>query len=128
MSPSPSAIVKNVESVENPFVGQPHTLESHVREFFTDIPVLAEIARCESHFRHFDSNCKILKGRADRRDIGLMQINEYFHGKQAGKLGFDIYTLDGNIAYAKWLYEKEGVDPWRNSQKCWTDVKKELAK
>jgi hypothetical protein len=33
----------------------PITLESHVREYFKDDPVLAEIAKCESQFKHIGS-------------------------------------------------------------------------
>ena len=31
----------------------------------------------------------------------------------------DIYTLDGNLAYAKKLYTEEGTQPWISSFPCW---------
>lgn len=98
---------------------RPQTLESYVREYYANEPMLAEIARCESNFRQFDSNGKILRGGVNPDDVGIMQINEVYHYKRAQKLGFDLRTLDGNLAYATYLYEKESYGPWSSSAKCW---------
>ncbi len=48
-----------------------------------------------------------------------MQINEKYHLKRSQTLGYDIYTLTGNLAYAKRLYEEEGTKPWKASAPCW---------
>lgn len=80
---------------------------------------MVNIAECESHFRHFGEDGGVLRGDVDRRDVGVMQINEYFHGKRAEKLGLDLETLAGNLAYARDLYEREGTTPWLASSKCW---------
>ena len=53
------------------------------------------------------------------QDIGVMQINERYHYDEAKKLGFDIYTLKGNMDFAKHLYLKEGIKPWKSSSPCW---------
>lgn len=97
---------------------QPITLESFVREYFADNPMLAEIAKCESRFRHYRGN-GVLRGDYDRNDIGVMQINERYHTERAEKNGFDIHTLEGNLGYARWLYEREGLQPWKSSRACW---------
>jgi hypothetical protein len=104
------------------------TTEAYVKNYFSDIPILAEIARCESEFRQTDKNGKVLRGIKDPRDVGVMQVNEYYHGKQAIELGYDIYTLQGNVAYARYLYEErgEGARPWMASSACWSRSK-ELA-
>lgn len=106
-------------------VEAPQTLEERVRDYFTDTPILAEVARCESQFRHFGKNGNIIRGIANAKDVGVMQINEQYHGDKAETLGLDIYSLDGNLAYASYLYKKEGTKPWRSSAKCWN---RELAK
>ncbi len=108
--------IKKEISIQNPI-----SLEDHVKEYFKEAPVLAEIAKCESTYRHFKKDGTIVRGKINPADVGLMQINEKYHVEQAKKLGFDIYTLEGNMAYAKWLYEKEGVKPWKSSSKCWDD-------
>ncbi|MDO8594938.1 MAG: hypothetical protein Q7R93_05540 [bacterium] len=101
------------------FIDQPFTLEEYVREYFKDTPVLAEIAKCESRFRHFGRNGKVLRGELTAEDLGVMQVNEFYHQDRADQLGIDLHTLDGNLAYAKWLYNKEGTVPWFASSKCW---------
>ena len=98
---------------------RPRTLEEYVREYFEDTPVLAEIAKCESRFRHLGWNGAVLRGDTAPEDLGVMQINEFYHEERANALGVDLHTLDGNLAYAKWLYSKEGTLPWFASSKCW---------
>ncbi len=93
--------------------------EDKVREYFKDTPVMAKIAYCESKFKQFDKEGNVLKGELTPEDIGVMQINEYFHGDTVNALGINIYVLDGNLEYAKWLYEKEGTAPWSASKYCW---------
>lgn len=108
-------------------VDKPITLEEHVKDFFKDDPILAEIAKCESNYRHFGRNGKIIRGIVNKADVGVMQINEMYHAAQAKTLGYDLYTLDGNMAYAEWLYKQEGVKPWKSSSKCWDDSKEAIA-
>lgn len=98
---------------------QPLTLEEYVRLYYYETPILAEIAKCESRFRHLGANGKVLRGEASREDVGVMQINEFYHEERAEKLGLNLHTLDGNLAYAKWLYDREGGVPWFASSKCW---------
>ena len=100
-------------------VEKPVTLENYVRDYFAETPVLAEIARCESNFRQVGKDGQVLRGTVDRSDVGLMQVNEYYHGQKAEDLGFDLTTVNGNLAYAKYLYDKEGTTPWNASGKCW---------
>ncbi len=95
------------------------TTEEYVRHYFSDIPVMIDVARCESHFTHYNEYGEVLKGRAVSTDRGVMQINEYYHLDTANKLGINIYSLEGNLAYARYLYETQGTRPWRPSAKCW---------
>ena len=90
---------------------KPLTLEEYVREYFKDAPIMAEIAKCESRFRQFGVSGKVLRGEVAKEDLGVMQINEFYHEDTAKALGLDLHTLDGNLAYAKWLYAREGVTP-----------------
>jgi hypothetical protein len=103
----------------NTAIENPVTLEDYVRAYFVETPILAEIARCESTFRQVDKDGKVLRGVVNKSDLGIMQVNTYYHGAKAQDLGFDLETVDGNLAYAKYLYDKEGVTPWSSSAKCW---------
>ncbi len=97
---------------------QPQTVEQYVREYYTDTPILADIAGCESHFRQFDNKGNVLKNPGSSA-IGVMQIMASVHAQTAEELGLDPTTVQGNLAYAKYLYEKEGTAPWNASKACW---------
>lgn len=118
-----------VSASSTPTVLVAATTEDIVRSTFKDTPTLIAIANCESHFRHVDKDGQILRGVANSDDIGVMQINEIYHLEKAKKLGLDIYSLDGNMKYAQYLFDKEGGAPWNASKKCWAPiVKAQLAK
>ena len=104
-------------------------VESKVRLYFKDTPIMAEIVSCESHFRQFNADGTVLRGIANNQDVGIAQVNEYYHAKRAKKLGMDIYTVEGNMEYAKLLYDEEGTDPWISSAPCWkkSDVAKAMS-
>jgi len=93
--------------------------EAIVRNYFKDVPVLIQIARCESAFRQTLSDGSILKGRVDSADTGVMQINKRYHAKNAAAMGLNLDDLYSNMAYARHLYEREGTRPWNASAPCW---------
>lgn len=97
----------------------PLTLEQYLSEYYKDEPLLVEIAKCESTLRHFDSKGRVLRGNVDSNDVGVMQINERYHLEKSAELGFDIHTVEGNLAYAKWLFGKYSHQPWSASKPCW---------
>ncbi len=94
-------------------------VESKVREYFKDIPIMIEVARCESTFTQFDKDGSVHRGVVNDADVGVMQVNEHYHLNTALKKGIDIHTLEGNLQYARDLYQKEGTVPWNSSSPCW---------
>jgi hypothetical protein len=94
--------------------------EAAVRSYFSDIPVMVQIARCESTFRHTLADGSVLKGKVDSADTGVMQINLRYHGETAEKLDLDLFDLHDNMAYARNLYERQGTRPWSASAPCWS--------
>lgn len=95
-------------------------IEAYLHEQYFDAPILIEIARCESEFRQFDKNGKIIRGRVNPDDVGVMQINEFYHAETAKKMGIDIHTVEGNVAFGKYLYGKYGSSAWSASEPCWS--------
>ncbi len=93
--------------------------EAAVRQYFSDIPVMVQVARCESHFRHTLADGTVLKGAVDGRDTGVMQINTGYHAAAAADLGLDLTDLRDNMTYARHLYETQGTNPWSASRSCW---------
>ena len=106
--------------VQSSAMPQSQSVEAYVREYFADTPVMAAVAQCESRFRQYDKNGSVLRGEAVAEDVGVMQVNETYHKKTADKLGLNLHTMEGNVSYARYLYEKEGTVPWNSSKKCWS--------
>ena len=100
----------------------PQTIDSYVRQYYSDTPILADIAWCESRMRQWDDKGKVFRGEVNHNDVGIMQINSLYHADEAKDLGLDINTLLGNLKFAKVLYEKEGTQPWASSEACWGKV------
>lgn len=80
---------------------------------------MVDIASCESHFRQLNKDGNILRGEQNPLDVGAFQINEHYHLEAAKKMGLDIETLEGNIKYARYLYDTQGTKPWNWSRACW---------
>jgi len=93
--------------------------ERIVRSYFQDIPVMVQIARCESTFRHTLLDGSVLKGAVDPADTGVMQINKRYHAKTAAAMSLDLDDIYQNMAYARHLYETQGTRPWSASAPCW---------
>lgn len=104
---SPIATTTATTSIQTPA-----EIEKRVREYFTDIPVMIEIARCESKFRQFTDAGNVLRGGNGRQMVGIFQFFESIHAAPALALGFDLNTVEGNIGYARYLHTQEGVRPW----------------
>ncbi|MEQ1500024.1 MAG: hypothetical protein ABL917_01475 [Parcubacteria group bacterium] len=110
---------KAVKQISKQEIETMMSTEQYVRQYFKDIPIMVQIARCESTFRHLDENGDIHRGRVNDADVGVMQINEFYHLNTAEKMDLDIHTIEGNVAYARDLYEREGTRPWNSSKPCW---------
>lgn len=94
-----------------------------------DNSTLLAICSCESgdgkgSVNHYEKDgVTPLKGKYTPaiygEDIGMCQINTKYHLTTSQKLGYDIYTPEGNWGYAKHLLETQGTTPWKSSAKCW---------
>lgn len=84
-------------------------------------PILERIASCESHGHQLNPSGQVLLNVNNNGtvDIGRYQINS-IHEAEATKLGYDLFTLEGNSAYAKYLYSTRGTSDWSSSAKCWS--------
>lgn len=81
-------------------------------------PVLAKICKAESGCNHFDKNGQTLINKS--RDVGAYQINVHIWGKKATELGYDLYDEKDNEAFAIWLFENYGSEPWHLSKAKWS--------
>ena len=115
-----SAVIRQIEDRKTPKeIESIMGTEQYVREYFSDIPIMIHIAECESSFRHLDKDGEIHRGVLNPADVGVMQINEFYHLDRSQSENYNIYTIEGNTSYARELYEREGTDPWNSSKACW---------
>ena len=115
-----SAVVEQVENkTKTKDVANLMDIETYVRQYFADIPIMIQVAKCESRFKQFDTDGSIHRGIANPADVGVMQINEHYHLDTSVKQNYNIYTLEGNMAYGRELYEEKGTQPWSSSKACW---------
>lgn len=105
-------------------LGSPSTsiVVSPEKEILPEIPeILKKIAWCESHNRQFNEDGSVYYGEINPKDTGKYQINSYWNGDEAKRLGFDIYTLEGNTKMALYMFKHQGTTPWNWSKHCWGD-------
>lgn len=114
---SPSETSKTPpQSVE--IVKDDRSIEQVIKdEFKAEWKVMVAVAKCESGMQQFGKDGKVILGKVNSNDVGLMQINTSFWGEEAKKLGHDIYTVEGNVKMAKVIYERQGLNAWL-SHKC----------
>ena len=87
-------------------------------EVFPDAPIMIAIAMCESELRQYEGG-KPLRNEEGSTATGLFQIVASAHMEDAKKLGHKIGTLDGNIKFARVLYDQKKTKPWKSSRSCW---------
>lgn len=93
------------------------------------IPVVMQrVADCESgggkpgkaHQFNKDGSVVMNVNKTAAIDAGYFQINlSPEHVREATRLGFDLFTEEGNKAYALYLFDREGTSPWLSSASCW---------
>ncbi len=94
------------------------TAKMAIEEVFgSDTPMVA-VAECESRLLQFDKPNHPTKNPTSSA-YGLFQVMKSIHNDTALDMDMNIYTLKGNILYAKYLYDKEGLTPWISSSNCW---------
>ncbi len=95
------------------------TVKPALKQYFKDAPIMERVAYCESTHTQFISEGVVHRGVANNKDVGIFQINEKYHLKDSKKMGIDIYSIEGNMEYARHLYETQGLQPWSASRPCW---------
>lgn len=92
-----------------------------IKEVKAHAPVLDRIFKCESNGKHTSPNGQVILNANNNGsvDIGIAQINERLWGKKATELGYNLFIEADNRAFAQYLYENYGTEPWVWSKACW---------
>lgn len=86
---------------------------------------LKTVCSCESgngaygEPQQFHEDGSVVRGIINPLDIGQCQINLKYWGEEAEELGYDIFTSQGNIKMANYIYDNSGLQPWSASKQCW---------
>ena len=98
----------------------------YLKSWWVGYPMLKRACSCESwgnpdkEPRQFREDGSLLVGYPNPNDVGACQINLPLWGEKSKTLGYDVInSYFGNIGFAKWLYDKQGMNPWIYSKKCW---------
>ena len=75
-----------------------------------DISVVMAVVECESHFRQYDASGDVLASPTD--DYGVMQINAHYWYEKAVSMGYDIFSIDGNINMGIFILKTSGIKAW----------------
>lgn len=84
------------------------SIEDMVAAAFPDAPYMVAIARCESHLRQYSAPGVVLMGGGGGNYIGIFQIGRQWV-PTAREMGLDVYTPEGNIAFARYLFDEYGA-------------------
>jgi hypothetical protein len=87
-------------------------VENAVRFYFADIPIMIDIARCETKFKQYNPDGSAYFD-GSKTYIGVFQFAHSIHAPRAASMGFDLANIDGNLQYARYLYTTSGTNPWK---------------
>lgn len=85
------------------------SVKRHIEDTFGEGHIMLKVAECESGFDQYAFN-----PTNNSNDRGVFQISELYHG-----VGDEMFDVKKNIAYAKKLYDKNGLRDWLASKPCW---------
>lgn len=90
-------------------------IERYARRHNHNTAVVKAVVECESRMYENATGTQAVVGK----DIGLMQINTYYHEDRAERMEIDIHTRSGNLEYGMRLMKEKGLQPWSASRHCW---------
>lgn len=97
-------------STSNATITDPKVAQA-ILEAFPDAPEMLDIAICESGASQFNSDGSVVMGGMNDHFVGIFQEHQDWQ-KVAQPMGLDIYTTEGNIAFARYLLNTYGKSQW----------------
>lgn len=91
-------------------------ISRYARLYKVDETLMKKIIRCESRFKIKARNTEAVVGV----DVGLGQINTFYHDKEMKRMGLDIRNVTDNIEYMAYLMAKNGTSDYQASKHCWS--------
>jgi len=107
-------IVPEVVMIEVTYNWTEERIIEEINNVFPDAPIMVKVAKCESSLKPDAYN-----PTNNSHDKGLFQISGKYHGAKVKELGLDMYDVKDNLAFARILYDEQGLKPWIWSKSCW---------
>lgn len=86
-----------------------------IRETFPEESARAvRVAECESQL-----DPDAINPTNGSFDGGIFQISLKYHGDELAERGLDRFDIEGNVAFARILYNRNGWQDWSASKHCW---------
>ena len=82
--PSASSSLEIIHSAED-------STEKHIKDVLSGTPVLLAIAGCESGLKQFDGRGDVIRGRENKNDVGILQINGVLSCRKRKRSRFHLY-------------------------------------
>lgn len=99
------------------------SVDTHItklsNQYGIDENLVRRIIQCESGFVKHAVGINYRNGVAWSKDIGLGQINDYYHQDTMSRLGLDIYTPKDNLEYMFVLLKEDPSVHYKASSGCW---------
>lgn len=117
-APAPAAPTAVEMPCAEGIVADPEVKEKVYEAFKGQVDLLHIIGCYESGFRHWtdlDHKQVLVRPIDDgNKAIGVMQLHSVHINVAKKEFGedFDLYKLEDNIRYAKWLYDRDGIVHW----------------
>jgi hypothetical protein len=90
--------------------------------FFENDPIMVRVAACESSLQHTLPDGSLNVG-PDGYDIGTFMVRAPVHERELRRYGLDPTNFTHNVAFATYLYERDGLRPWQPSRSCWETLR-----
>lgn len=110
VEPEPKTVL--IEVVYN---WTPERIAQEIDKVFPDAPIMHDVMRCES-----GGNNDAYNPTNNSHDNGLFQISDLYHGPEVRRRGLDVGNPADNIAFARILYDRNGLQDWSASKHCWS--------
>jgi len=120
LTQSRTVVIENVPKISPTPIPRPAYLDLR--------PELLPVCSCESSYegnkhsipQQFEpASTTVRTGRINKFDKGMCQINVKIHADAIKAMNINVETAEGNVAFANYLYDSQGLKPWNWSKSCW---------
>ena len=129
IEPVPVAVTPSVPKTKPVATSTPSLSSSDLRglasstaaKYGLDPVLVQKIIGCESQWKATNVHPNVRAGTTTpwSYDIGLLQINDYYHETEWEAQGLDMKNPKDNLEFGLKMMQQQGTQPWNASKNCW---------